>query len=185
MSSLVALAWFLLILGLALAFLELILPTGGILLALGGTAAAGGIVTGFFDMPSTGWTLLVTTMFLSPVAWFAFFWLWPHTPLGRRFFLNPPGPDTTFDSQPSLQSLHNLLGRNGIATSHLRPSGVAEFDGKRIDCISEGMMVAPGTAVRCIRVAGGKVFVRPTDSAPAPLEALPLTQDLEFDIYKD
>ena len=72
MSSLVALAWFLLILGLALAFLELILPTGGILLALGGTAAAGGIVTGFFDMPSTGWTLLVTTMFLSPVAWFAF-----------------------------------------------------------------------------------------------------------------
>jgi len=39
--------------------------------------------------------------------------------------------------------------------------------------------------VRCIRVAGGKVFVRPTDSAPAPLEAPPLTQDLEFDIYKD
>ena len=104
---------------------------------------------------------------------------------GRRFFLNPPGPDTTFDSQPSLQSLQNLLGRHGIATSHLRPSGVAEFDGKRIDCISEGMMVAPGTSVRCIRVAGGKVFVRPTDSAPAPLEAPPLTQDLEFDIYKD
>jgi len=73
MNMLVVLAWFLLFLGLALAFLELILPTGGILLATGGTAAAAGVVAGFFDKPVTGWTLLITTGFLSPVAWFAFF----------------------------------------------------------------------------------------------------------------
>jgi len=182
MSMLVVLAWFLLFLGLALVFLELILPTGGILLATGGTAAAAGVVVGFFDKPVTGWTLLITTGFLSPVAWFAFFWLWPHTPLGRRFFLTPPGPDATFGSLPAIQALNNLVGRVGVTTSHLRPSGTVEFDGKRVDCITEGMMLPPGTAVRCVRVSGGTVVVRRSDAAPGPLEAPTIPRDLEFNL---
>jgi membrane-bound serine protease (ClpP class) len=185
MSMLVVLAWFLLFLGLALAFLELILPTGGILLAAGGTAMAAGIAVGFFDTPSTGWTLVVTSSLLSPLAWFAFFWLWPHTPLGRRFFLSPPGPDATFNSLPAIQALSKLVGSTGVTTSHLRPSGTAEFDGKRIDCISEGMMLPPGTPVRCVRVSGGSVFVRQTDSVPGPLEAPSIPRDLEFNLDGD
>lgn len=182
MNVLVALAWFLLFLGLAFAFLELLLPTGGILLALGGTAAAAGVVAGFFDKPSTGWTVLLTTGFLSPVAWFVFFWLWPYTPLGRRFFLTPPGPDTTFDAQPALQALNSLVGRVGTTTSHLRPSGIAEFDGKRVDCITEGLMLPPGTPVRCIKVAGGKVFVRQVDPNTTPFENTKMSKDLDFDL---
>ena len=44
----------------------------------------------------------------------------------------------------------------------LRP-GVVDFDGRRIDTITEGMMVEPGQWVRCIEVKAGKVIVRPVE----------------------
>jgi hypothetical protein len=40
---------------------------------------------------------------------------------------------------------------------------VVDFDGRRIDVITEGMMVEPGTYVRCIDVKAAKVIVRPMD----------------------
>jgi membrane-bound serine protease (ClpP class) len=40
---------------------------------------------------------------------------------------------------------------------------MADFDGRRIDVIAEGLMVDPGTWVRCIDVKAGKVIVRPVD----------------------
>ena len=96
--------------------------------------------------------------------------------------MTPPGPDATFESLPAIQALNNLVGRIGTTTSHLRPSGTAEFDGRRVDCITEGVMLSPGTSVRCVRVAGGTVVVRQSDSAPGPLEAPTLSKDLEFDL---
>jgi hypothetical protein len=49
---------------------------------------------------------------------------------------------------------------------------VVDFDGRRVDVLTEGMLVEPGTWVRCIDVKSGKVIVR-------PLERPPTAQDLE------
>jgi membrane-bound serine protease (ClpP class) len=57
----------------------------------------------------------------------------------------------------------------------LRPSGVVDFDGKRIDVITEGMMVAVGGWVRCVDVRAGKVVVRPSEA--------PNLKDLEADDF--
>jgi membrane-bound serine protease (ClpP class) len=54
-----------------------------------------------------------------------------------------------------------LLGRTGIASSYLRPAGVATIDGKRIDVLTEGEFVTAGTAVRVTRVEGARIFVCP------------------------
>ena len=42
-------------------------------------------------------------------------------------------------------------------------AGMVDFDGRRIDTITEGMMVDPGQLVRCIDVRAGKVVVRPVE----------------------
>jgi membrane-bound serine protease (ClpP class) len=55
----------------------------------------------------------------------------------------------------------DLLGRTGIASSYLRPAGVATIDGKRIDVLTEGEFVTAGTAVRVTRVEGARIFVCP------------------------
>jgi membrane-bound serine protease (ClpP class) len=54
-----------------------------------------------------------------------------------------------------------LLGLTGIASSYLRPAGVATIDGRRIDVLTEGEFVTAGTAVRVTRVEGSRIFVQP------------------------
>ena len=83
--------------------------------------------------------------------------------MGRRFFLNTPEEDATLASMPVNLELEQLRGRHGRALSALRPAGVVDFDGRRIDTVTEGMMVEAGQLVRCVDVRAGKVVVRPVD----------------------
>ena len=55
----------------------------------------------------------------------------------------------------------DLIGHAGIATSFLRPAGVAAIDGKRVDVLTEGDFVAAGSPVVVTRVEGARIFVRP------------------------
>jgi membrane-bound serine protease (ClpP class) len=89
--------------------------------------------------------------------------LWPRTPFGRRMFLPPADPNETIASFPVMQELEALRGRFGRSLSALRPAGVVDFEGRRVDALTEGMMVEPGQWVRCVDVQGGKVIVRAVD----------------------
>jgi membrane-bound serine protease (ClpP class) len=55
----------------------------------------------------------------------------------------------------------SLQGLTGVAASFLRPAGVAQIDGKRVDVLTEGEFIAAGTPVRVTRVEGARVFVEP------------------------
>jgi membrane-bound serine protease (ClpP class) len=83
-------------------------------------------------------------------------------PLGR-VALNQTNAEDTVASMPSNQQLEKLRGRFGKTISALRPAGVVDFDGRRVDSLTEGMMVEPGQWVRCVDVRAGKVIVRPAD----------------------
>ena len=95
------------------------------------------------------------------------FKVWPRTPLGRRFLLTKPREDATLAATPAHMELDKLRGRIGKTLAPLRPAGVADFDGRRVDVITEGMMVDGGQWVRCIDVRAGKV------DRPAGREAQP------------
>lgn len=66
------------------------------------------------------------------------------------------GPDYVTSSDFS-----GLLGASGTADSYLRPSGVANIDGKRVDVLTEGEFIAQGTPIRVTRVNGARIFVEP------------------------
>ncbi len=59
-----------------------------------------------------------------------------------------------------------LDGTTGVATSDLRPAGVARFGDERIDVVTEGEFVSARSAVRVLRVEGNRVTVRAVDEAP-------------------
>lgn len=42
----------------------------------------------------------------------------------------------------------------------LRPSGIAEFEGERVDVVADGEFIQRGTAVQVSDVAGRRVTVR-------------------------
>jgi membrane-bound serine protease (ClpP class) len=52
------------------------------------------------------------------------------------------------------------LGKSGHATSVLRPAGIAEIDGERVDVVSDGGLIEPGTPVHVTRVDGNRIVVR-------------------------
>ncbi len=60
-----------------------------------------------------------------------------------------------------------LVGQRGVAVTTLRPSGVAEFEGRRVDVVTQGTFIAPGEPVEVVSVRGARVEVRPVRAANA------------------
>jgi membrane-bound serine protease (ClpP class) len=57
----------------------------------------------------------------------------------------------------------SLLGKSGVASTYLRPSGVALIDGQRADVLTQGEFIQQGTPVRVTRVEGARIFVEPIE----------------------
>jgi len=53
-----------------------------------------------------------------------------------------------------------LLGKVGKSVTILRPSGIAEFEGERVDVVTDGDFITRGSAVEVSDVAGRRVTVR-------------------------
>ena len=60
----------------------------------------------------------------------------------------------------SSQSKNELLGKEGITLSGLRPSGYIDIDGQRLDALSEGGFIPKDSKIIVVKVEGSKIFVR-------------------------
>jgi membrane-bound serine protease (ClpP class) len=155
------LAYVLIVLGLFLLAAELFMPSGTFLV-LSLTAIVIGVAMTFLysDDPTPGIVTLICVFVAVPLLGGVILHYWPKTRIGRRFFLQGPNEDATIASMPVNLELEQLRGRFGRTVSPLRPAGVTDFEGRRVDTITEGMMVDEGQWVRCIDVRAGKVIVR-------------------------
>lgn len=54
----------------------------------------------------------------------------------------------------------DLVGKEGVAVTLLRPVGIVEIDNKRYDCLTEGEYIPAGTRVIVTKVIGNRIFVR-------------------------
>jgi len=53
------------------------------------------------------------------------------------------------------------LGREGTALSELRPAGIVEIEGKRLDVVTDGEFVAAQQLVKVVEARGNRIVVRP------------------------
>ncbi len=181
-SGELVLAYLLIVVGFLLIVGELFY-TSGTLLVLALTSIAAGVGLAFYYGHTTGLFTLLAVLIALPLFGGLLLRYWPRTRFGKRMMLTAPEEDATIAAMPVNLELERLRGRVGRAVSELRPSGVCDFDGWRVDTITEGMMVEAGSYVRCVDVRAGKVIVRPVegpDAAPdgitrSPLENLDLT----------
>jgi membrane-bound ClpP family serine protease len=163
MPSSLSLAYILIGAGFLLMIAELFLPSGGILSILSAVGIVAGIVLAFNYDSSVGLGTLIGVGVALPVFISFLVSLWPKTPMGKRFFLAAPDENATMAALPEYQEMERLRGQIGQTLSQLRPSGVVDFGGRRVDCVTEGVMVEKGQTVRCIDVKGNRVIVRPLD----------------------
>lgn len=76
--------------------------------------------------------------------------------LARLTFAGAQGADYVTSTDFSA-----LAGKSGVAASFLRPAGVAQIDGERVDVLTQGEFIPEGTPVRVTRVEGARIFVEP------------------------
>ena len=60
----------------------------------------------------------------------------------------------------SSSDLEYLLGKEGVAATDLRPSGIGSFDGVNFDIVSDGQYVEKGTPIIIYKVQGSKLVVK-------------------------
>lgn len=166
MGSSLVLAYILIVLGLLLMAAELLLLAHGFAFVLGIGALVVGLAMIFNTSAAQGLITLLVVCLVIPIVGPILLHYWPKTRLGKRFVLTAADEDDTIANMPVNLDLEQLRGRYGKTVSALRPAGITEFDGRRIDTMSEGPMIEPGAWVRCIEVKAGRVIVRQVEKPP-------------------
>jgi membrane-bound serine protease (ClpP class) len=102
---------------------------------------------------------IILSLLVALVASFVLLRFMPRTPFGRRFILDTGlGAGHAYGSAP--ENDLRWLGKRGRTSSPLRPAGIAEIEGARVDVVSDGELIEPGTPVEVTRVDGNRVVVR-------------------------
>ncbi len=68
--------------------------------------------------------------------------------------------ESAADGYVATRDMEVFLGKEGVTTTVLRPSGMAEFDGVKLNVVADGEYIARGVSVRVERVEGASVVVR-------------------------
>ncbi|MBD8003613.1 NfeD family protein [Bacillus norwichensis] len=77
----------------------------------------------------------------------------------RKFILN----DSTNTESGYVSNVNRLelIGREGVTVTPLRPSGTVKIDDERLDVVAEGSFIENDTAVKVVKVEGSRIVVRP------------------------
>ena len=145
----------LLVVGAVLLVLEIILP--GMIAGIAGLIClAAGLVLSYrqFSLQTANLISLgvVLGLVLGTFAWLKYL---PESRFGK-VFVSEQTVGEIGTERPE------LLHRMGTALTHLRPSGTAVIDGKRVDVVTEGPHIQRGTPVKVIAVEGMRIVVRAT-----------------------
>ncbi len=141
-----------------------VLPGFGVAGILGACFVAGSIVLALLGAaPTTGDVVssigvLAASLAITAAVFIA--WL-RHLPNSERFAgLLHKGSSQQAEGYVSAPLRSELIGREGLALTDLRPSGTVEVDGERVDAVSEGDFVKAGATVTIVSAEGYRHVVR-------------------------
>lgn len=156
--------------GVVLLALELlVIPGFGIAGVLGILALLAGLVLSMLGPGNTAQFVMlvsgrvVLSIVFALIASLMLLRLMTRLPFGRRMILDTGlAADKGYASGP--ESDMRWLGKRGVAHSMLRPAGIADIEGERVDVVSNGEMIDAGRPIEVIRVDGNRVVVRQTNN---------------------
>lgn len=147
------------LLGIVLIVIEIFLIPGFGIAGVLGIGALGASIYLAFPDPSKGLQALAITAVLLVLA---AIWLlrsldrlarWKHiilkTDLGGAEYTPVKGEERML-----------LIGKEGVATTPLRPAGIIEIEGEPYDAVSEGAFIPQGVPVRVVKVESTRIVVR-------------------------
>ena len=148
----------LILVGLALVVVEITLVPGtNVVGVLGVLGAAVGVVIAFVEGGLSGGVFALGGTLVAGGA--LGYLLWESGAWDRFVLTDSIRRDAETDHMEEV-SRARLIGREGTATTPLRPEGVADLDGERVEVRTEGAYVAAGSRVRVIAIDRQRAVVR-------------------------
>ncbi len=136
--------------GLVLVFTEVIMP--GIIFGLTGLGCIVASIVLAFSLEETfGWLLTGLAAACVPLFLFAMMKVF-------KKYLALKKSEKGYSS--SEVGLEQYRGKEGVAMAHLRPSGIADIEGQRVDVIADGEMIPKDTRITVADIQGNRVIVR-------------------------
>jgi membrane-bound serine protease (ClpP class) len=143
----------------ALIIAEIFVPSGGIISIFALACLVGGIIIFFRHSAAAGWTGVVIAVVMIPSVLVFAYRLFPKTRFGKSVTLTPPERERG-DGVPDMAELRELVGSEGTVMTPLRPVGMCDFSGQRVECVAESGYVHKGKKVKVIDVESTQVTVR-------------------------
>ncbi len=161
--------------GFLVIFLEVFVPSAGILGLVAGILLVSGVIVGFIDSVQTGMIGLMSTLVMLPVMFSLMIKIWPHTPIGRRILIGPVAQEDVELTGDYYDEIKSLQGRLGIAKTKMLPSGIVVVDGKKFDAVTDGLPIEADETIKVISAKGNRIVVARYEGESSDPDDLPAT----------
>ncbi len=132
------------VIGLGLVVAETMMP-GLVIGLIGAALVATSVAFGFGHHWAIGTIQLTLALIVTPLAF--------HVGL-RKLAMKATLTGSSFGQDHSINE-----GREGVAVTDLRPAGIVLIDGRKVDVVTAGDLIARGRRVRVARVEGNRIVV--------------------------
>jgi len=146
------LAVFFMVLGLLLLTLEFVFPSLGLLSLMAFVSYGTGL---YYVFVAKGGIWAIGSVVASIPVFIFFFWLFFKGPLARLVSLSSK---VTGESS-SIPGLKEMIGKEGVAVSTLRPSGIALIESVRRDVVTDGDFIEKGERIVVVRLGTNSIVV--------------------------
>jgi membrane-bound serine protease (ClpP class) len=160
LSGLEGLIIILFVLGIALVVIEMVMPGIGAAGILGVVSLIAGVVLAAQVVSPLVLMLIIMIVLLIIVC--MLFWLYKSATrdsrLSRLLLLKTKtGKEEGYNS---VSATDELIGLEGISTTILRPAGIGDFQGRKLDVVTDGEFIPKGTPIKITHVEGFRIIVK-------------------------
>ena len=138
---------------------EVFVPSGGLISLCALACLVGGAVIFFQHSATAGWIGVGIAFVMIPGVLIFTYKIFPKTRFGKSVTLTPPERQQG-DAIPDTSELKEMLGEVGVVLTPLRPVGMCDFSGQRVECVAEGGYVDKDKKVKVIDVESTQLTVR-------------------------
>lgn len=148
----------------ALLVAEVFVPSFGLITLFALACLAGGLAIFFNISPTAGWTGVVVAVIMVPATLVFAYKIFPKTSFGKTVTLDGP-KKIRGEGVPDAEQLKGLLGKQAAVISPLRPVGMCDFEGTKLECVAESGYIEKGKTVVVIKVEGTQLTVRQIENS--------------------
>lgn len=138
---------------------EVFVPSGGLISVCALACLIGGLMIFFHTSTIAGWVGIAVAIVMIPSVLIITYKIFPKTGFGKAVTLTPPERQAG-DAIPDTAKLMEMVGAVGMVITPLRPVGMCDFSGQRIECVAESGYIDKGIKIQVINVQGTQVTVR-------------------------